>query len=118
MTGNVAQVFLSDEEWAETLAHIRSVLRPDGLFIFETRIPSRRGWEEWTPDLTRRTTNIPNVGSVEYSVRLLTSDSTLRFRELHELKDSLERAGFHIQEVRDAPDRPGREYVIIAQTTP
>jgi ubiquinone/menaquinone biosynthesis C-methylase UbiE len=140
MTGNVAQVFLSDEDWAETLAHIRSVLRPDGLFIFETRIPSRRGWEEWTPDLTRRTTNIPNVGSVEYSVRLLdvslpfvsfrstyrfandntvlTSDSTLRFRELPELNESLELSGFHIQEVRDAPDRPGREYVIIAQTTP
>ena len=139
MTGNVAQVFLSDEEWSETLSHIRSTLPHPGLLIFETRIPSRRSWEEWTPEMTHRSANITNVGAVEYSVRLLdvslpfvsfrstyrftkdnivlTSDSTLRFRELHELNDSLERAGFRIQEVRDTPDRPEREYVVIAQAT-
>lgn len=139
MTGNVAQVFLSDKEWSDTLSHIRSTLRHAGLLIFETRIPSRRGWEEWTPEMTRRSANITNVDAVEYSVSLLdvslpfvsfrstyrftidnivlTSDSTLRFRELHELNDSLELAGFRIQEVRDAPDRPGREYVVVAEAT-
>ena len=137
MTGNVAQVFLSDNEWVEMLSHIHSALDHSGVLVFETRVPARRGWEEWMPEMTRRSVNITNVGVVEYSVNLLdvslpfvsfrstyrfandevilTSDSTLRFRELNELHDSLEFAGFRIRDVRDAPDRPGREYVVIAE---
>ncbi len=46
---------------------------------------------------------------------VLTSDSTLRFRSGEETRHSLLAAGFVIQEVRDAPDRPGRELVFIAR---
>jgi len=46
---------------------------------------------------------------------VLTSDSTLRFRTRDELTNSLSEAEFSVQEVRDAPDRPGREFVFIAQ---
>jgi hypothetical protein len=46
---------------------------------------------------------------------VLTSDSTLRFRTRAELADSLAAAGFAVDEVRDAPDRPGREFVFIAR---
>jgi hypothetical protein len=46
---------------------------------------------------------------------VLTSDSTLRFRSRVEVEDSLAAAGFVTVEVRDAPDRPGRELVFIAQ---
>ena len=42
---------------------------------------------------------------------VLTSDSTLRFRH----RDELAAAGFVIDEVREAPDRPGREMVFIAR---
>lgn len=45
----------------------------------------------------------------------LTSDSTLRFRTLDELDLSLRAAGFTVREIRDAPDRPGLEWVIVAQ---
>lgn len=45
---------------------------------------------------------------------VLTSDSTLRFRERDEVTRSLTDAGFVVDEVRDAPDRPGRELVFIA----
>lgn len=45
---------------------------------------------------------------------VLTSDSTLRFRTRAEVTDSLSAAGFTVAEVRDAPDRPGREFVFIA----
>ena len=38
---------------------------------------------------------------------VLTSDSTLRFRSRAELADSLAEAGLVVDEVRDAPDRPG-----------
>jgi hypothetical protein len=45
---------------------------------------------------------------------ILISDSTLRFRGRDEVADSLLTAGFAVAEVRDAPDRPGREYVFVA----
>jgi hypothetical protein len=47
--------------------------------------------------------------------RSLTSDSTLRLRGRAELADSLAAAGLVAEEVRDAPDRPGREFVFIAR---
>jgi hypothetical protein len=48
-------------------------------------------------------------------VNVLTSDSTLRFRGREELSGSLAAAGLVTDEIRDAPDRPGREFVVIAQ---
>jgi hypothetical protein len=48
---------------------------------------------------------------------VLTSDSTLRFRSRDELADSLAAVGLTAEEVRDAPDRPGREFVFIARRT-
>jgi hypothetical protein len=48
---------------------------------------------------------------------VLTSDSTLRFRSRDELADSLASVGLTAEEVRDAPDRPGREFVFIVRRT-
>jgi hypothetical protein len=45
----------------------------------------------------------------------LTSDSTLRFRHRDEVTASLAAAGYVVDEVREAPDRPGREMVFIAR---
>jgi SAM-dependent methyltransferase len=44
----------------------------------------------------------------------LTSHSTLRFRGQNEITASLRAAGFAVQEVRDAQDRPGLEMVFVA----
>ena len=46
---------------------------------------------------------------------VLTSDSTIRFRERGEIEDSLAAHGYALDEVRDAPDRPGRELVFLAR---
>ena len=46
---------------------------------------------------------------------ILTSGSTLRFRSRGELTGSLAAAGLTVEEIRDAPDRPGREFVYIAR---
>jgi hypothetical protein len=46
---------------------------------------------------------------------VLTSDSTLRFRTRPEIEASLAAAGFAVREVRQAPDRPGKEFVVIAR---
>jgi hypothetical protein len=64
--------------------------------------------------------NLPLV-SFRYSYRFLadgavvTSDSTLRFRGPGELRSSLAARGYQVLDVREAPDRPGREFVFIAQ---
>ncbi len=138
MTGNVAQVFVTDQSWQETLAGIRKALHPDGYFVFEVRDPAKKAWLEWSRDKTYQRVNIPNVGFVEAwcevndvsnetvsfrwtyifeaDGKTISSDSTLRFRERDEVENSLKKSGFLVKEIRDAPDRPGKEFVFI--TTP
>jgi len=131
MTGNVAQAIVPQETWNATLVGCRAALHDDGRLVFETRDPAARGWEAWTPDATRRTvgdvTSWTELTAVELplvSFRAtwrfadgteLTSDSTLRFRDLDELADDLAAAGFAVDEVRDAPDRPGLEFVVVGR---
>lgn len=102
MTGNVAQVFVTDEDWAQALRGIRAALRPGGYLVFETRRPERRAWEEWAADAAHAVLDVPGSGllverrrevtdvslplvSFCYAYRFLadgavvTSDSTLRF---------------------------------------
>jgi SAM-dependent methyltransferase len=52
MTGNVAQVFVTDDDWHTTLRAIRTALRTGGRLVFETRDPARRAWEGWTRAVT------------------------------------------------------------------
>jgi SAM-dependent methyltransferase len=137
MTGNVAQVFLTDEDWAATLRGVHAALLPGGRLVFETRDPAKRAWLGWTREQTYIRTEIPGVGPVESWEELtdvsgelvsfrsltvfeadgtrLTSCSTLRFRDHAGIEESLAGAGFEIDEVRDAPDRPGREMVFLAR---
>ncbi len=140
MTGNVAQVFVDDEDWARTLRHVRELVRDDGHFVFETRDPTRRAWEAWdtagTPVSMSTARGQVETWTTVLDVRdplaaprvtfrhhfrfgashdVVTSESTLRFRSTDELATSLHDAGFSIAEVRDAPDRPGLEFVIVAQ---
>jgi hypothetical protein len=44
-------------------------------------------------------------------------DSTLRVRSRDEVEASLATGGYRVLDVREAPDRPGREYVFIAERT-
>ncbi|MGR6968230.1 class I SAM-dependent methyltransferase [Streptomyces cynarae] len=137
MTANVAQAITDPDAWQQTLRGAHEALRPGGHLIFETRDPARRAWEEWTRERSYRVTEIPGVGTVEYWVELievsgplvtfrqiyvfaadgqvLTSDSTLRFREREEVERDLVTHGYMVEEVRDAPDRPGREFVFVAR---
>lgn len=133
MTGNVAQVFVSDADWSDTLTAVRVALRPDGWFVFETRRPEVRAWEDWDiaptmidlPDgraavVTRRVTvvDMPLItfeGSTTIDDETMTSISTLRFRDREEVERDLLAHGFTVSDVRDAPDRPGKEHVFVAR---
>jgi hypothetical protein len=49
--------------------------------------------------------------------QVLTSDSTLRFRERQEVEADLIAQGYEVEGVRDAPDRPGKEFVAVHGVT-
>lgn len=137
MTANVAQQIVDPGAWRETLRAAHAALRPGGHLVFETRDPAGRAWEEWNREESYGVTEIPGVGAVETWVQLtdvsgplvtfrwtyvftadgevLTSDSTLRFRERAEIESELGAQGFVVDDVRDAPDRPGREFVFVAR---
>lgn len=65
MTGNAFQVFLTAEDRARCLATIARHLAPSGRFIFDSRNPAVREWEEWRPDLSRRQLEDPKLGRIE-----------------------------------------------------
>ena len=137
MTANVAQVFVTDEEWASTLRATYTALRPGGRLVFETRDPAARAWLEWNRERSYQRTVVPGVGGVqawhelldmsgdlvsfrsivvfEADGAVLTSQSTLRFRHQDEVIASLAAARYLVDEVRQAADRPGRELVFIAR---
>jgi len=137
MTGNVPQAIAEPDAWERTLSIVHKALRPDGHLVFETRDPGVRGWEEWTREQTRQGVEVDGVGEVEQwtdltevalplvrfqttfvfgaSGEVLTSDSTLRFRGRDEIEADLRAFGYVVDEVRDAPDRPGRELVFVAR---
>lgn len=47
MTGHAFQCLLTDAEVLTTLRGVRDALRPGGRFVFETRNPAAREWEQW-----------------------------------------------------------------------
>ena len=137
MTANVAQVFLTDAEWAATLGAAHAALRPGGRLVFETRDPAAKAWLAWNREHSYLRAVVPGVGAVrtwedlldvrgdlvsfrstvivESDGAVLTSTSTLRFRHRDEVVASLAAAGFVVDEVREAPDRPGLELVFVAR---
>ncbi|MEU7692728.1 class I SAM-dependent methyltransferase [Microbispora hainanensis] len=139
MTGNVAQVFLTDDDWTRTLRGVHGALRPRGYLVFETRRPGRRAWEDWAAGAGPVVLDLPETGPVEQRLdvtdvslplvsfrytytfladgEVITSHSTLRFRDRDEVETSLAANGYRVLDVRDAPDRPGREFVFVAQRT-
>jgi hypothetical protein len=103
--------------------------------VFETRVPAREAWRGWVREQTHSVTDVEGIGPIEHWVELvdvslplvtiratyvfpdgttLTKDETLRFRERDEVERELQAAGFGVEDVRDAPDRPGLELVFVA----
>jgi len=137
MTGNVAQEIVQRKDWEATLRGIYDGLRPGGRLVFESRDPAYRAWEGWNREESYGVVEIDNIGTVEswhevtdvsgplVSFRsttvfasdgeVLTSDVTLRFRERAEIEADLLAHGYVVDEVRGAPDRPGREFVFFAR---
>jgi SAM-dependent methyltransferase len=141
MTGNVAQVFLDEAEWAATLCDIHAALRPGGHLAFESRNPEDQAWERWNRQATYAQIDSP-FGPLECWLELVcvgngrvvfeghnvftatgevvVASSELRFRSLAELTNSLIEAGFTVEHVygdwnRTPVDSASRVMVFIAR---
>jgi len=137
MTANVAQAIVERADWNATLSGIYDALHRGGHLVFETRDPAYRAWEQWNRAASYGLVEIDGIGTVESWHELtdvkgplvsfrsttvfasddapLTSDSTLRFREREEVEEDLVAHGYVVDQVRGAPDRPGREFVFFAR---
>jgi SAM-dependent methyltransferase len=118
MTSHVAQCFVTDSEWAATLAELRRALIEGGKLAFDARDPRAGAWERWNPADSRRQTRLPDGqvitawtevnavggGTVAFTRHYalsngeaLRSSSTLRFRTEQQLRESLAEAGFTVE---------------------
>jgi SAM-dependent methyltransferase len=52
MTGNVAQVFVTDEEWMAALRACRAALSASGRLVFEVRDSAKEAWKGWNRELS------------------------------------------------------------------
>jgi ubiquinone/menaquinone biosynthesis C-methylase UbiE len=120
MTGHAFQVLIDDDQLRASLATIRSVLSENGRFAFETRNPSAREWERWTPDnavevlsaggaVVRMAHDVetPVEGNIVSFTTTFTSAlwdrpqlsrSTLRFLDAESLASFLSDAGLAVEE--------------------
>lgn len=141
MTGNVAQIFLDDQDWAAALRDIHAALRSGGRLAFESRNPEDRAWERWNRDATYERIDSPH-GPMECWLELFSvgndrvrfeghnnftatgedvvASSELRFRSQAELTESLIAAGFTIEHVygdwaRGPVTSASRVMVIVAR---
>ena len=129
MSGNVSNVFLTQQEWLTTLGGVRAALRPGGYLVFESVKPRGQPWLNWNRETTYVRRESPDAGVFEswldvtrvdgdlVSTRrtyvfaaegaTLTSEGIRRYPPRPVIEDSLISAGYELTDVRGAPDRPG-----------
>jgi SAM-dependent methyltransferase len=120
MASNAFQVFVSDEELRASLSAIRRAVVDGGLFVFGTRNPLVREWEEWAAsepfdviDHENRALRLSyGIEGVESDVVTLTETTAtrsgepvrvdraqLRFLGVEQLRRFLGEAGFEVENV-------------------
>jgi SAM-dependent methyltransferase len=120
MTGHAFQALVSDEELRDFMAAVRRALVPGGCFAFETRNPSARAWQRWTPE-NAAVVELPDGSLVQITTEVVipfdgqtvtfthtfsgkhpslpqVSQSTLRFPDIDALLNLLETGGLRIEQ--------------------
>jgi len=141
MTSHVAQLFITDEDWATALADLHRALVPGGRLVFDTRDPRARGWEHWTPERSRRHVSLPDGSTVDFWTEVdrldggvvhsrlrydfsdgekATSTIALRFRSEEKIRSSLSAAGFTVETIygawhREPVGHPDGELLVLAR---
>lgn len=118
MTANVAQVFLTEDSWKNVISDAYRALKSGGHFIFDSRNPLAKVWEQWakdeTPDVamdqlsgekleirTEYEGFVEDVITFYETVKNARTDEVvihekmqLRFRTQEEIYESLNQVGF------------------------
>ncbi|MGH8894455.1 MAG: class I SAM-dependent methyltransferase [Actinomycetes bacterium] len=141
MTSHVAQFFVTDDEWARTLADLKRTLVSGGRLVFDTRDPQAREWERWNPIDSQRRIPLPDDsvvtvwtevtavqdGAVSFTHHYafpdgeeLLSTATLRFRPEEDVRASLQDAGFSVERIyggwrREPVGQGDGELLVIAR---
>ena len=137
MTGNVSNVFLTQQEWLTTLSGVHAALRPGGYLVFESVDPAGQPWLNWNRETTYVRRESPDAGVFESWLEVtrvdgdlvstrrtyvfaadgatLTSEGIRRYPPRSVIEDSLVSAGYELTDVRGAPERPGLELVFIVR---
>jgi SAM-dependent methyltransferase len=110
MTGHVAQYFLDDQAWADTLAHARRALRAGGRVGFEFRNPQIDAWKHWQSDgpvpTSRGTVRqeverdgdlITHIDHWTQGENTWTTSETLRFPSWPSIMFGLDAAGLSVE---------------------
>ena len=145
MTGHAFQELVGDDELRTALRAVRTALAPGGRFVFDTRNPTARAWETWTPDRIHeaadpegavawmwhevvhpvqgdRVTFTSTYEGVRWDSPQVTT-STLRFLDTHGLRSFLAEAGLMIEEQygdwgRGQVTQASPELITVARSAP
>jgi SAM-dependent methyltransferase len=141
MTGHAFQFLITDDDVRASLRAIRTSLREGGRFVFETRHPQARAWEDWNPSNVSEITDPAGrplrtwheVQSVRDDVVTFTGtaatldgtvlgveSASLRFLDVETLGGFLAEAGFEIDSQygdweREPITSTSREIVTVAR---
>ncbi len=116
MTGHAFQTLLTPADRLAVMACVARHMAPGGRFVFDSRNPLCREWEEWTPDQSLETLEHPDLGPVErwndvaveagrvtygthYRVRgrVLSAQSPIAFPSQAEIEEGIATAGLSVQ---------------------
>ncbi len=109
MTGHAFQCLLNDQDVSQLLNNIRTLLKPDGTFVFESRNPHmdwKREWQglssviEYQASRFTMSTNVLQLDgdlmtfehSYEFGTESLRSVSTIRFPSMHTVEGLISKA--------------------------
>jgi len=141
MSGHVAQVFIDDKDWKETLSAAYKALRAGGTLVFDSRNPLLKPWTGWTPENSMREVVHPELGNVtvwskfldmtdnrvQYEMHYvfettgedLVSVNNLVFRSKEQITESLRDIGFSVEHMygdwnSNIFEESSREMIFIA----
>jgi ubiquinone/menaquinone biosynthesis C-methylase UbiE len=77
MTGNVSNVFLTQQEWLTTLGGVHAALRPGGHLAFESVDPAGQPWLNWNRETTYVRRESPDAGVFESWLEVTRVDGDL-----------------------------------------